>query len=167
MNAIPGVSPEDSLRDLVNESETELGGKSENTGDGVFSKAREIPVSTTGESGEPVPVIGDLSDLGGPRTSDSEKNEAATTEDASESYMLSSGEADPKSAVDSVMKMSMSDAVEEMEDLADKISDESSRKSEQPPMEDISIVAGLQIPEGNFPDSGESGSNTGSISGGG
>ena len=75
-----GISSEDSLRDLVSESEPELGGTSKTTGHGVFSKAREIPVSVTGPGGEPAPVMGDLSALGGPKGSESEGSESEASE---------------------------------------------------------------------------------------
>jgi hypothetical protein len=70
-----GVSPLESLRDLVSESDTEYGGKTETAGQGVFSKARELPVQTTGEGAEPAPTTGDLSALTKKNSSESEEDE--------------------------------------------------------------------------------------------
>ena len=74
--SVSGVSPEESLRDIVSESETKLGGASKAPGHGVYSKSRELPVSTTGPGGEPEAVMGDLSALGEPKGSESEASES-------------------------------------------------------------------------------------------
>jgi len=58
------------LREQVAEAQTALGGKSKATGHGVFSKARTIPVTMGGPGGEPAPVMGDLSVLGGRENTD-------------------------------------------------------------------------------------------------
>lgn len=54
------------LDSLEDEMKSALGGSAD-TGRGSFSKARTIPITTSGPGSEPQPVMGDLSGLGGPK----------------------------------------------------------------------------------------------------
>jgi hypothetical protein len=77
----------------VDESFSDAGRVSATTGHGITSKARDLPVSSPGDGGEPSPVVGDLSTLRGPgEPSDSESSASEGTKSEDADYSVSGAE---------------------------------------------------------------------------